>query len=108
MLLPCRFCTRRSLICPINSSRSNQSSHSCPAIVKRGELQGSRPGPPRLPGLRRSCCGQEGGGLLSGRETACTAGTHGMGVAHRVGIAAVYRGESEGAVRLRVDSPRGE
>lgn len=32
MLLPCRFCTRMSLICPINSSRSNQSSHSCPAI----------------------------------------------------------------------------
>lgn len=31
-LLPCRFCTRMSLICPINSSRSNQSSHSCPAI----------------------------------------------------------------------------
>lgn len=32
MLLPCRFCTRMSLICPMNSSRSNQSSHSCPAI----------------------------------------------------------------------------
>ncbi len=32
-LLPCRFCTRMSLICPINSSRLNQSSsHSCPAI----------------------------------------------------------------------------
>ncbi|KAK5885836.1 hypothetical protein CesoFtcFv8_016933 [Champsocephalus esox] len=57
MLLPCRFCTRMSLICPINSSRSN---HSCPAIVKRGELQGSRPGAASLPGWRRSCCGQEG------------------------------------------------
>lgn len=31
-LLPWRFCTRMSLICPINSSLSNQSSHSCPAI----------------------------------------------------------------------------
>lgn len=37
MLLPCRFCTRMSLICPINSSRSNQSSHSCPAIWSRAE-----------------------------------------------------------------------
>ncbi|MED6265340.1 hypothetical protein CHARACLAT_024458 [Characodon lateralis] len=32
MLLPCRFCTRMSLICPMNSSRSNQSSQWCPAI----------------------------------------------------------------------------
>lgn len=35
MLLPCRFCTRMSLICPINSSRSNQSSQPCPAIYSR-------------------------------------------------------------------------
>lgn len=32
ILLPCRFCTRMSLICPMNSSRSNQSSQRCPAI----------------------------------------------------------------------------
>lgn len=49
MLLPCRFCTRMSLICPMNSSRSNQSSHSCPAIWSRGESwSGSLTKLPRL------------------------------------------------------------
>lgn len=39
MFLPCRFCTRISLICPINSSLSNQSSQPCPAIWSRGEFR---------------------------------------------------------------------
>lgn len=39
MFLPCRFCTRMSLICPINSSLSNQSSQPCPAIWDRGEFR---------------------------------------------------------------------
>ena len=36
--IPWRFCTRISLICPINSSRSNQSFHSCPAIGSDGKV----------------------------------------------------------------------
>lgn len=39
MFLPCRFCTRISLICPINSSLSNQSPQPCPAIWSRGEFR---------------------------------------------------------------------
>lgn len=45
-LIPCRFWTRMSLICPMNSSRSNQSCRSCPAIRSpgraRGQLRGRR------------------------------------------------------------------
>lgn len=37
--LPWRFCTRMSLMCPMSSSRWNQS-HSCPAIGTRGRGQG--------------------------------------------------------------------
>lgn len=76
MLLPCRFCTRMSLICPINSSRSNQSSQPRPAIRSRAQ---SRLDPGSIahkapPGGGR----RGGGGCCSGREPAivqpCRAG----------------------------------
>ncbi|TWW71532.1 hypothetical protein D4764_16G0000290 [Takifugu flavidus] len=64
MLLPCRFCTRMSLICPINSSRSNQSSQPRPAIWSRTE---SRLDPGSI-AHKAPLGGGGGGGCCSGRE----------------------------------------
>lgn len=67
MLLPCRFCTRMSLICPINSSRSNQSSQPRPAIWSRAE---SRLDPGSIAHKAPPGGGRRGGGggCCSGRE----------------------------------------
>lgn len=68
--LPWRFCTRMSLMCPMSSSRWNQS-HSCPAMVPpgrpapgRGRRERAAPPPAPAPsaGAERSGAGGRGGG----------------------------------------------
>lgn len=65
MFLPCRFCTRMSLICPINSSRSNQSAQPRPAIWSRAE---SRRDPGRI--AHKAPPGGGGGGEGGGAAAA--------------------------------------
>lgn len=68
MFLPCRFCTRMSLICPINSSRSNQSAQPRPAIWSRAE---SRRDPGRI--AHKDPPGGGGGGGGGGGAVAAAA-----------------------------------
>lgn len=88
MFLPCRFCTRMSLICPINSSRSNQSAQPRPAIWSRSQ---SRRDPGRIAHKDPPGGGGGGGtaaaaarrGLLSSRLARSLADTSGREPLHQ-------------------------
>jgi len=99
VLVPCRFCTRMSLICPMNSSRSNQSSRPCPAIRRNCR----NPGPDR------------GGADAAAAAVCCPAGRQGSmkpGAARRIDSelrhAAAHCGFFRHSAALRAMEPREE